>query len=132
MNRFAGLDKLAHKNDSLLTAEMAAIENAEVNGPAARMEAMSRLTQQNSAMWWAEWFIILLFIAIETAPVFVKLISNKGPYDNLLKAEEHRFAAAEIEELARVNAEIKERHTGIPQVERDYITQRLDTALKNS
>jgi len=126
------MEKRVHKNDSLLMAEIAAIENAKVNGPAARIEAMSRLTEQNSAMWWAEWFIILLFIALETAPIFVKLISGKGPYDNLLKIEEHRFAASEAEELARINAEIKEKNAGIPQLERDYITQRLDSVLKNS
>jgi hypothetical protein len=131
-NRIALLEKRVHKNDSLLTAEIVSIENARVDGPAARIEAMSRLTQQNNAMWWAEWFIILLFIALETAPVFVKLISNKGPYDNLLKVEEHRFASEETEELARINAAIKEKNVGISPLEREYITDRLDTALKNS
>jgi hypothetical protein len=131
-NRISLMEKSVHKNDSALTAEITAIERAKVNGPAARIEAMSRLTKQNPAMWWAEWFIILLFIALETAPVFVKLISAKGPYDNLLKAEEHRFAAVETEELARINAEIKARNSGMPQIESEYITDRLDSALKNS
>ena len=108
------------------------VRRAEVDGPAARIEAMSRLAGQNTAMWWAEWFIILLFIALETAPVFVKLISSKGPYDNLLKVEEYRFASAETEELAKINAEIKARNSGISQIEQEYITDRLDTALKNS
>lgn len=131
-NRITALEKRIHKNDSTLFAEIAAIENAKVNGPAARIEAMSRLTQQNDAMWWAEWFIILLFIALETAPVFVKLMSAKGPYDNLLKVEEHRFASVEIEELARINAETKGRNSGISQMEQEYITERLDAALKSS
>jgi hypothetical protein len=131
-NRITMLEQRVHKNDSSLTAEIAAIENAKANGPAARIEAMSRLTQQNSAMWWAEWFIILLFIALETAPVFVKLISAKGPYDNLLKVEEHRFASTETEELAKINAETKARNSGISKLEQEYITDRLDTALKNS
>lgn len=131
-NQITALVKRIHKNDSILTAEIAAIENAKVNGPAARIEAMSRLTEQNNAMRWAEWFIILLFIALETAPVFVKLISGKGPYDNLLKAEEHRFAMAENEELAKINAEIKARNSGISQLEGEYITERLDAALKSS
>ena len=98
----------------------------------ARIEAMSRLTQQNMAMWWAELFIIVLFIALETAPVFVKLISSKGPYDNLLKIEEHRFAMAEIEELAKINAETKGRNSGLSPMEREYVTERLDAALKSS
>lgn len=130
-SRIGVLEKRVHKNDSLLTAEIMAIENAKADGPAARIEAMSRLTKQNDAMWWAEWFIILLFIALETAPVFVKLISGKGPYDSILKVEEHRFAMTEIEELAKINAEIKERNTGISQMEREYITERLNTALKD-
>lgn len=131
-NRVASLEKRVYKNDSTLTSEIAAIENIKVNGPAARIEAMSRLTQHNNAMWWAEWFIILLFIMLETAPVFVKLISGKGPYDNLLKVEEHRFATVEIEELAKINAEIKERNSGLSKIEQEYITERLDAALKSS
>lgn len=130
--RIASLEKRVHRNDSTLTAEIAAIENTKVNGPAARIEAMSRLTQHNNAMWWAEWFIILLFIMLETAPVFVKLISGKGPYDNLMKVEEHKFATVEIEELAKINSEIKERNSGISQMEREYINERLDAALKGS
>ncbi len=131
-NQITLLEKRVHKSDSVLTSEIAAIENAKVNGPAARIEAMSRLTQQNTAMWWAEWFIILLFIALETAPVFVKLISSKGPYDNLLKIEEHRFAMVEIEELAKINAETKGRNSGLSPMEREYVKERLDAALKSS
>ncbi len=130
--RISMLELRAQKNDSLLTASIGALENASVNGPAARIQAMSRLTEQNNAMWWAEWFIIILFIALETAPVFVKLISSKGPYDSLLKAIEFRFASEESEELAKINAAIKERNSGIPQLERQYIAERLDEALKDS
>lgn len=36
-------------------------------------------------------FIMLLFIAIETAPIFVKLISNRGPYDELLELHEEKI-----------------------------------------
>jgi len=131
-NRIIAVEKRIHKNDSILSAEIAAIKNAKADGPAARIEAMSRLTHQNNAMWWAEWFIILLFIALETSPVFVKLISGKGPYDNLLKAEEYRFASEEIEALAKINAEIKERNAGISKIENDYITEHLDGALKGT
>jgi len=132
LDRIALLEKRIHKNDSSLTAAIAAIENAQVNGPAARIEAMSRLTNQNNSMWWAEWFIIILFVALETAPVLVKLMSAKGPYDNLLKIEEHRFGTMEYEELAKINAEIKNRNAALPQVEQEYITNRLNAALRNS
>ena len=113
-----------------MNTELAAMEKGRLNGPAARLDALGRLTERSSAIAWANWFIILLFIAIETAPVLVKLISGKGPYDNLIKIKEHRFTALEIEELAKANAEAKERTSTLPQHERTFITERLDAALK--
>jgi hypothetical protein len=130
--QIAQLEKRILSNDSTVLAQISSLEEAKLNGPAARIEAMSRLTGQNASMWWAEWFIILLFIALETSPVFVKLLSGKGPYDNLIKIEEHRFAGFETEELAKINAEIKERTNPLPAIEKDYITDRLNAALKNS
>lgn len=123
------LEKKMAEQDSLMNAEYGAIERKKMDGPAARMEALSRLTDQSSAIWWANWFVILLFIAIETAPVFVKLISNKGPYDNLLKIEEHNFHALEIESVARTNADTKQRTASLSERERNYATDRLDASL---
>lgn len=60
------------------------------DGLAARMDALSALTTESSAMAMANVFIMLLFIAIETAPIFVKLISSRGPYDELLELHEQR------------------------------------------
>jgi hypothetical protein len=122
-------EKSLAKSDSMQHQEMIALEKSRMNGPAARMEALSRITEESSAMAWAHWFIMLLFIAIETAPVFVKLISNKGPYDNLLKVEEHQFVVHEIEELARMNTQAKEKTANYPQHERTFIGNRLDAEL---
>ena len=41
---------------------------------------------------------MLLFIALETAPVFVKLISSRSPYDYLLHEREHVFAMNNLEQ----------------------------------
>ena len=60
------------------------------DGLAARMDALSVLTSESSAMAMANVFIMLLFIAIETAPIFVKLISSRGPYDELLELHEEK------------------------------------------
>ncbi|WP_144606497.1 DUF4407 domain-containing protein [Algoriphagus algorifonticola] len=64
------------------------IENFD--GLAARMDALSQLTEESQAMATANIFIMLLFIAIETAPIFVKLISNRGPYDEILELHEDK------------------------------------------
>jgi hypothetical protein len=128
--RIAEIEKAIRGNDDALNAEHAAMEKSKMDGPAARLEALDRLTKSSSAIAWANWFIILLFIAIETAPVFVKLISTKGPYDNLIKIEEHNFIAQEVEEMARTNAQVKERTGTLPQHERTFVSERLDAALK--
>jgi hypothetical protein len=128
--RIGQLEKGIAQQDSSLSRALAALERGSMNGPAARMEAMDRLTDESSAMAWAHWFIMLLFIAIETAPVFVKLISGKGPYDSMLKVEEHQFTVHEIEELARMNTAAKESTANYPQHERTFIGRRLDAELE--
>jgi hypothetical protein len=129
--RIQAVEKTIADNDSLMNRELKALVKSKLNGPAARMEALSRLTEQSSAIWWANWFVMLLFISVETAPVLVKLISPKGPYDNVLKIEEHNFASREIETIAKTNAEAKERSSALPQHERSFIAERLDASLKS-
>lgn len=58
------------------------------DGLGARMEALDTLTDQSQAFAAASLWITLLFIAIETAPILVKLISARGPYDELLELQE--------------------------------------------
>jgi hypothetical protein len=127
-------DKLAilAGSDSAVATEIANLDKQKLDGPASRMEALSRITTQSNAIWWANWFIILLFIAVETAPVFVKLISSQGPYDHLLKIEEHGFEGQRIEGLARINAEIKNRTKEWPATESDFVNNRLDAILNKS
>jgi hypothetical protein len=127
--RIMMLEAKSGRQDSLMASEYSALEKKKLNGPAARIEALSRLTEESSAIWWANWFVLLLFIAIETAPVFVKLISSKGPYDNLLKMEEHNFNAQEVEFMAKTNADTKARTSSLPDREKNYLTDRLDASL---
>ena len=100
------LEELIEKNNLAIASKMENIQNlenksneqldaisaAQLNGFAARLEAQSRLNKKSDAMFLASIFIILLFIAIETAPIFVKLISRRGPYDYVLDKHEHAFA----------------------------------------
>jgi hypothetical protein len=131
-NRINEIEAALTRSESTMATELGTLEKTKLSGPAARIEALDRLTERSSAIAWAHWFILLLFIAIETAPVFVKLISSKGPYDNLVKIEEHGFRTQEIEMLAKTNAQVKERNTVLQQHERSYITDKLDAELKQS
>ncbi len=98
------------------------------DGLAARMDALDQLTKESNAIWLANLFIILLFMAIETAPIFVKLVSEKGPYDSLLEVHEHHVENYRIEQISKLNYQTNERlnamtKTGIAkalEIEREY------------
>lgn len=112
-----------------IAAEITAIERGNLSGPAGRMDALSTITSNSDAIWLANWFIILLFIAVETAPVFVKLISPRGPYDHLLLIEEHGVQSLMYEQLAKQNVNTKKRTKDYPAFEKEYIDARLGTSL---
>lgn len=60
------------------------------DGFAARMEGLAALAAESEAMATAQLFLVLLFMAIETAPIFVKLLAPRGPYDDLLALHEDK------------------------------------------
>ena len=49
---------------------------------------MARINALGKLPWLPSFFIFLLFLAIETAPIFAKLVSPKGEYDFKLEDEE--------------------------------------------
>ena len=79
------------------------LEKKQFQGLAARLKALSQISEKSSAINLANWFIVLLFLAIETAPLFVKLISGKGPYDDLLNVHEHTFSVYNIQQIAKLD-----------------------------
>ncbi len=118
--------------DEQILKEIQSIGRDKMNGPAARMDALSKITEKSSAIWLANWFIIVLFIAVETAPVFVKLISQRGPYDHLLLIEERDIQSQMYERLAGQNVEIKNRVKDFPDIEKEYIDENLQASLNRS
>ena len=49
---------------------------------------MARVNALNKLPWLPSFFIFLLFLAIETAPIFAKLISPRSEYDFKLEDQE--------------------------------------------
>lgn len=83
--------------ETAIQTEIAGLQRTRYDGLAARMEALSRLSSRSLAILYASLFITLLFVAIETAPIMVKLISYRSPYDYLLHEHEHVFEMATLE-----------------------------------
>ena len=54
---------------------------------------MARIDALGKLPWFPSFFIFLLFLAIETAPILVKLMTPKGPYDFKLEDEETTVAS---------------------------------------
>ncbi len=83
--------------DSTAQGNIATLDRNRYDGLAARIDALSRLTQKSMAILYASLFLTLLFIAVETAPILVKLISQRSPYDFVLHQEEQVFEMANLE-----------------------------------
>ncbi len=98
---------------------------------AARIDALDRLGSRSNAIYLASIFIMLLFIAIETAPIFTKLISPRSPYDHLLNEHEHVYEMAAKESITVRANEVKNRlrtHTevGIHQTTADIAAKKAE------
>lgn len=92
----ARIDELEAQRKDLMALRQQEFEKQQpaidrYDGMAAKMEALSQLTQESRAMAMANLFIVLLFVAIETAPIFVKLLAEKGPYDHFLERHEEEL-----------------------------------------
>jgi hypothetical protein len=80
------------------------IENAK--GLLARLNAMNTLSENSSTIAWASRFLILLFILLETAPIIVKLFSDRGPYDDIYETMEHKVAISEENSISDTDDDI--------------------------
>lgn len=127
-NKISQLQQL----DSLQAVALLALDMKDIGGPAARLEALDRLATKSNAIWWANAFIVLLFIVIETSPIFVKLISKKGPYDHLLFQEEYKFETRAYKNRAFIHDELKKESANLAETEKVFIHSHLDAKLEDS
>ncbi|QSE95916.1 DUF4407 domain-containing protein [Fulvivirga lutea] len=118
--------------DSLQQSELLALETTDIGGPAARLEALNRISAQSAAIWWANAFIILLFIVIEISPILVKLLSSKGPYDYLLQKEEYQFEANAYKDKGFIHDGIKKETEALANKEKEFVRSNLDMKLDNA
>lgn len=70
-----------------------------------RMMAYNSLKEDNST-WWAAFFISMLFIIIECAPTFMRMMVADGSYDKILEAEQHRYKVMADKRISDINDEI--------------------------
>lgn len=76
------------------------------NGFCVRYEAFSNVRSENKALQIVSIVIMLLFIIVETAPTFFKMMISSGPYDDMLRAEMHRVRVTSDKEISDINDEV--------------------------
>lgn len=82
-------------------------ERSYTNNFITQVEALGNLNSKTfSTMWWTSILLMLLFITIETAPIVVKLLSKRGPYDELLERVEYEHYLEQQKIISDRNDEI--------------------------
>lgn len=97
----------------------------EYGGFQAQMSAFNKMKEDNSSTAWSSLFITLLFIIVETAPTFFKMMIASGPYDDLLRAEMHRVRVLSDKRISDINDTI---NTEV-QISVEKNKKRLETEL---
>ena len=111
--------------------EITGLQRGAYGGIAARIEALDRLSRGSEAIALAVLFVTLLFVAIETAPIFTKLIAPRSPYDHLLADHEHGYAADAEETITERAVRVKNRiryhtETGVYQTTADITAKKAE------
>ncbi|MDW3208956.1 MAG: DUF4407 domain-containing protein [Reichenbachiella sp.] len=118
----AELDELIAKNESVeqqidaelkqldlsMKNDLNQIEVNNINGISFQLTALNRLGGKYDTIYYANVFIILLFIMLEIAPIMAKLISPRGPYDDLLEVHEKHFESYRKEKVYKSDKRVEE------------------------
>ncbi|MEO9965393.1 MAG: DUF4407 domain-containing protein [Reichenbachiella sp.] len=92
----------------LKSKEISTLELADINGISFQLTALDRLGDKYTVVSLANWFIILLFIVLEVSPILVKVLSQRGPYDDLLEVHERQFEAYRKEKMSVIDNRLEE------------------------
>ena len=114
---------------STISSEISNLKEVTYNGLAARIEALSNLKSKSIAIAIADWFIFLLFICLELSPIFVKLMSAKGPYDELLTTHEHAHSCHALEKIAQKSAQTRSKNIMLDDPEKSFLRKGLTSYL---
>ncbi len=76
------------------------------NGFAAHLEAMDEVSNERVTLRIARWLITLLFILIEIAPVLFKMMSERGPYDDIVDRIKYEIKVKQLQIQSNLNQEV--------------------------
>lgn len=100
----------------------------DYDGFAAHLEALDQITKEKPILFYAKWLITILFIFIEIAPILFKMMTERGPYDDIVDRMKHEHKVRQLEIQSNINQEINiavRLHT-------DKFEQKLNAELKSN
>ena len=98
---------------------------AQNDGLMARLKALGSLTEEHPGLWFAKWLITALFIFIEVAPILFKMMTERGPYDDMLDKLKHEVKVKQLLEISNINEEINT----LVKINREKNIQKLNAEL---
>ena len=106
--RIKEIDEKISKREKIIQKD---VENqktvqAQNDGLLARLTALSSLTSKEWTLSFAKWLITALFIFIEIAPILFKMMTERGPYDDIVDRIKHETKVRQLELQSNINQEI--------------------------
>jgi len=98
---------------------------AQNDGLMARLKALNTLSQESISLMFAKWLITLLFIFIEIAPIMFKMMTERGPYDDIMDRIKHETKVRELLAISNINEEVNT----LVSINREKSTQKLNAEL---
>lgn len=96
----------SQENSTLEEIENQKTVQAQNDGLLARLSALSKLTNEDSTLLFTKWLITILFIFIEIAPILFKMMTERGPYDDIVDRIKHEVRVNQLLEQSNINQEI--------------------------
>lgn len=93
------------QRDAAIAANKATID--AMDGLLMRLKAHSYLTGENESLTLASMLIVALFILLETAPMVVKLLSKRGPYEDICEARDYQVYMTERRKMQDTDDEVE-------------------------
>jgi hypothetical protein len=130
---YAKIDALYTKTsnrETIITAEIADKKTvqAQNDGLLARLKALGDLTSESNSLFFAKWLITILFIFIEIAPILFKMMTERGPYDDIVDRMKHEYKVRQMEIQSNINQEI---NTAV-RIHTDKYEQKLNAELQSN
>ena len=91
-------------------------------------KVLNGLDSRKTVVWYAKWLITLLFIFIEIAPILFKMMTERGPYDDMLDRIKHEAKVKQLLLQSNINQEI---NTAV-KVHADKNEQKLNAELSSN